>query len=155
MREFLAALIVGMAITAFLMLVVIPAAVAGESPACVIKRDLDGRIHRSERVRRNFQRLNPCPSTGRTAGACPGYVKDHVIPLCACGSDSVGNLQWSDRRESLEKDREELRLCEEIKHGKIPAYTDRADLCRVLAPLQWPLLTKDLCDGNRHATGNN
>ncbi|HNC78525.1 MAG TPA: HNH endonuclease signature motif containing protein [Rhodocyclaceae bacterium] len=111
MREFLAALIVGMAITAFLMLVVIPAAVAGESPACIIKRDPDGRIHRSERVRRHFQRLNPCPSTGRTAGACPGYVKDHVIPLCACGSDSVANLQWQTVKDAKEKDRLERAQC--------------------------------------------
>jgi len=111
MREFLAALIVGMAITAFLMLVVIPAAVAGESPACIIKRDPDGRIHRSERVRRHFQRLNPCPSTGRTAGACPGYVKDHVIPLCACGSDSDANLQWQTVKDAKEKDRLERAQC--------------------------------------------
>lgn len=52
MREFITSLLVGMVITAFLMLVVIPAAVAVEAPACVIKRDLDGRIHRSERVHR-------------------------------------------------------------------------------------------------------
>ena len=111
MRDFLAALLVGMAITAFLMLVVIPAAVAVEAPACIIKRDPDGRIHRSERVRRHFQRLNPCPSTGRTAGACPGYVKDHVIPLCACGSDSVANLQWQTVKDAKEKDRLERAQC--------------------------------------------
>ena len=117
MRDFLAALIVGMAITAFLMLVVIPAAVAVEAPACVIKRDLDGRIHRSERVRRHFQRLNPCPSNGRTAGACPGYVKDHVIPLCACGSDSVANLQWQTVADAKEKDRLERAQCKGVGDG--------------------------------------
>jgi hypothetical protein len=41
-----------------------------------------------------FQRQHPCPSTGRTTGACPGFVKDHVIPLACGGPDSVANLQW-------------------------------------------------------------
>jgi hypothetical protein len=36
---------------------------------------------RSSASRREFQHLQPCPSTGRPAGACPGYVVDHIIPL--------------------------------------------------------------------------
>jgi hypothetical protein len=39
---------------------------------------------RSKAAREQFQRHNPCPSTGRTKGACPGYVVDHIKPL-ACG----------------------------------------------------------------------
>jgi hypothetical protein len=33
-------------------------------------------LHNSE-----FQRQHPCPSTGRATGACPGYIKDHIVPL--------------------------------------------------------------------------
>jgi hypothetical protein len=40
--------------------------------------------HRSASVKREFQLTHPCPATGRTSGACPGYVKDHVLPL-TCG----------------------------------------------------------------------
>jgi len=29
--------------------------------------------HRSRAITREFQREQPCPSTGRTSGACPGY----------------------------------------------------------------------------------
>jgi 5-methylcytosine-specific restriction endonuclease McrA len=41
-----------------------------------------------------FQREFPCPSTGKTTGACPGWERDHVVPLCRGGSDTVQNLQW-------------------------------------------------------------
>src|SRR5271169_2953472 len=33
------------------------------------------------KVAREFQREHPCPSTGLASGRCPGYVKDHVVPL--------------------------------------------------------------------------
>jgi hypothetical protein len=42
------------------------------------------REHRSASVKHEFQLTHPCPSTGLTSGACPGYVKDHIVPL-ACG----------------------------------------------------------------------
>ncbi len=111
MREVIAAFVVWVAVTALMVMMVTLPAAAADSPACVIKRDADGRIHRSERVRRNFQRLHPCPSTGRTAGACPGYVKDHVVPLCACGADSVANMQWQTVADSKAKDRLERAQC--------------------------------------------
>jgi hypothetical protein len=31
---------------------------------------------------------------GRTSGACPGYVKDHIKALKCGGLDAVLNLQW-------------------------------------------------------------
>jgi hypothetical protein len=37
---------------------------------------------------------HPCPSTGLPSGACPGYRKDHVVPLACGGPDTVANLQW-------------------------------------------------------------
>jgi hypothetical protein len=41
-----------------------------------------------------FHRNNPCPSTGKTSGACPGFEVDHRKPLAAGGSDSPSNMQW-------------------------------------------------------------
>lgn len=52
------------------------------------------RIHRDQRVLREFQLLHPCPSTGRTTGACPGWQKDHVWALECGGYDELWNLQW-------------------------------------------------------------
>jgi hypothetical protein len=48
--------------------------------------------HRSASVKREFQLTHPCPATGRTSGACPGYVKDHILPLACDGPDAVANL---------------------------------------------------------------
>jgi 5-methylcytosine-specific restriction endonuclease McrA len=31
---------------------------------------------------------------GKTAGACPGYVVDHIVPLKRGGADSPENMQW-------------------------------------------------------------
>jgi hypothetical protein len=41
---------------------------------------------RSASVKHEFQLTHPCPSTGLTSGACPGYIKDHIVPLA---SDSL------------------------------------------------------------------
>jgi hypothetical protein len=48
---------------------------------------------RSREVTREFQREHPCPSIGRTTGACPGHRKDHINPLACGGADAVSNLQ--------------------------------------------------------------
>ncbi len=57
-------------------------------------RDAAGDIVRDARVARAFRKAHPCPSTGRTTGACPGWSIDHVIPLACGGCDSVANMQW-------------------------------------------------------------
>ena len=62
-------------------------------------------------ARRAFQKTHPCPSTGRTSGPCPGFVVDHVRPLCAGGSDTPANMQWQSLEESKRKDRLELQEC--------------------------------------------
>jgi hypothetical protein len=67
--------------------------------------------HRSREVTREFQREHPCPSTGRTSGACPGYTKDHVKPLACGGPDAVSNLQWQTVRDAKAKDHWERRMC--------------------------------------------
>jgi hypothetical protein len=41
----------------------------------------------------------------------PGYVVDHVIPLCAGGPDTPANMQWQDIRASYRKDVYERALC--------------------------------------------
>jgi hypothetical protein len=45
--------------------------------------------HRSREVTREFQREHPCPSTGMRSGRCPGYIRDHSMPL-ACGGPDAG-----------------------------------------------------------------
>jgi hypothetical protein len=57
--------------------------------------------------RRAFQRTHPCPSTGRTSGACPGYVVDHVEALKRGGADSPSNMQWQTVEDAKAKDRVE------------------------------------------------
>lgn len=58
-----------------------------------------------------FRRANPCPSTGKTTGKCPGWVVDHKYPLCANGADAPENLQWEPIEHSYTKDRLEREVC--------------------------------------------
>lgn len=51
-------------------------------------------IVRSRAAVAAFRRSHPCPATGRTAGACPGWEVDHVVPLACGGPDTVPNMQW-------------------------------------------------------------
>ena len=70
-----------------------------------VTRDSHGRIKRSEVARRDFEHHHPCPSTGKTSGACPGYVIDHITPLKRGGADAPGNMQWQTKDAAKEKDR--------------------------------------------------
>jgi hypothetical protein len=45
-------------------------------------------------ARENFRKANPCPSTGRASGSCPGFEMEHMNPLACGGADSPGNMQW-------------------------------------------------------------
>jgi hypothetical protein len=48
-----------------------------------------------------------CPSTGATAGACPGYVVDHIVPLKRSGANAPDNMQWQTVQDAKAKDRTE------------------------------------------------
>jgi hypothetical protein len=67
--------------------------------------------YRSRAVAREFQRAHPCPSTGKPNGACPGYRKDHVLPLVCGGPDAVSNMQWQTVAAAKAKDGWERRGC--------------------------------------------
>jgi hypothetical protein len=67
--------------------------------------------YRSPSVKRGFQLTHPCPANGRTSGACPGYVKDHVIPLVCGGPDAVSNMQWQTTGDAKAKDKWETKGC--------------------------------------------
>lgn len=67
--------------------------------------------YRDPNVTRQFQAQHPCPSTGLTYGRCPGYIKDHVVPLCAGGADHPSNMQWQTVQDAHEKDKLEWQQC--------------------------------------------
>jgi hypothetical protein len=78
------------------------------TPRCrFCARDASGRIKRSSKATSAFQHSNPCPSTGKRSGACPGYVIDHVTPLKRGGADHPANMQWQDEAAARAKDRAE------------------------------------------------
>lgn len=60
---------------------------------------------------RAFRHEHACPVTGKTTGACPGWIVDHVYPLCAGGVDAPSNMTWQEMRASFQKDRLERELC--------------------------------------------
>ena len=54
---------------------------------------------------RLFRQFNPCPSTGKTSGRCPGYVLHHIQALKLGGKDTPSNLQWLGKAEAKVQDR--------------------------------------------------
>jgi hypothetical protein len=73
-------------------------------------RTVTGRTERSTAAKDSFKRQQPCPSTGRSSGACSGYVIDHVRPLECGGADSPSNMQWQTIADGKAKDKTE-RYC--------------------------------------------
>lgn len=63
-------------------------------PAIAVERDSSGRFKRSAAVKYEFRKSNPCPATGQSSGACPGYEIDHIVPLKRGGADATDNMQW-------------------------------------------------------------
>lgn len=63
-----------------------------------------------------FKRHNPCPATGERRGSCPGFIVDHVVPLCAGGADDhKTNMQWQSVEDAKAKDRLERRMCRKLE----------------------------------------
>jgi hypothetical protein len=75
----------------------------------------DGNEHRSRAEVNAFKRQSPCPSTGKPSGRCPGYIVDHVRPLCAGGPDNPTNMQWQTVSDAKAKDRLERQECSHRK----------------------------------------
>jgi hypothetical protein len=73
--------------------------------AAGVRRDSHGRIERSTGAKDEFRRRYPCPSTGSSRGACPGYVIDHVQALKHGGADAPENMQWQTKADAKAKDR--------------------------------------------------
>jgi hypothetical protein len=75
---------------------------------CPVKRDARGQIVRSWTQVHIFLR-----SVGYPNGK-PGYVVDHIIPLCACGPDIWQNLQLQRADSAKMKDRLEREACHRL-----------------------------------------
>lgn len=74
---------------------------------------------RSYKERSAFVRANPCPSKiVHSKNTCPGYVVDHIIPLCAGGADKTYNMQWQTKAVSYKKDIFERSQCASLKKAK-------------------------------------
>jgi hypothetical protein len=67
--------------------------------------------HRSTSVKHEFQLTHPCPATGLTSGACPGWIKDHIVLLACGGPDAPSNTQWQTIRDARAKDKWETKEC--------------------------------------------
>lgn len=79
-------------------------------------RDSHGQILRSHAAVAAFKRTHACPGTGvKGVKPCPGFVVDHVIPLCAGGQDSTANMQWQSYTDSLKKDKLERAQCADLR----------------------------------------
>ena len=90
--------------------------VSAMAQTCVLKRDANGKIARSTAAVNAFKRANACPANGKASTAsCPGYIVDHVIPLCACGEDKPSNMQWQTLADSKAKDKLEDKQCAALK----------------------------------------
>lgn len=74
-----------------------------------VRRNSHGKIQRDHKEKAAFRRKNPCPSTGKIYGACPGYEVDHVKPLACGGADSPENMQWLSREANRAKGSEGCR----------------------------------------------
>ena len=74
-------------------------------------------LARSPAAVSEFRRGHPCPATGTTRGACPGWVVDHLIPLSVYGADRPDNMQWQTVADAKRKDKLEY----EAYHARMRA----------------------------------
>ena len=81
-----------------------PKAAHSSSYAQGVKRDSHGKIARSQSATNDFKKQHPFPSIGKSSGACPGYVIDHVKPLKRGGADDPSNIQRQTKAAVKQKD---------------------------------------------------
>jgi len=86
-------------------------ALAGVLAMAAISTPSIATTERSAAQRAAFIRNHPCPATGQPRGPCPGYVVDHITPLCAGGPDSPNNMQWQTIEAGKLKDKGERAQC--------------------------------------------
>ena len=77
----------------------------GLHAAIGVERGSHGHIKRSEKEKDEFKKSHPCPATGKSSGACPGYVIDHITPLKRGGADAPYNMQWQTEAAARAKDK--------------------------------------------------
>jgi len=77
----------------------------GSAATFGVKRDAHGKIARDPHAKEAFRKSNPCPATGKTYGACPGYVIDHVQAIKRGGADDPSNMQWQTGAGAKAKDK--------------------------------------------------
>lgn len=75
---------------------------------CPVKRDAAGQILRNYAELYAFKKASGYPR-GR-----PGFVVDHVVPLCACGSDTRDNMTWARADSAKVKDKLEIAACRRL-----------------------------------------
>lgn len=85
---------------------------------------------RSRALRAEFIRMHPCPSTGRTTGACPGYQVDHREALICGGRDVMTNLQWLSIPDHRAKTKVEVKLCRTHRPRATQANKPAGELMR-------------------------
>lgn len=79
--------------------------------AAVLATSANAVMERDRAQVRAFRAENPCPATGRTRGACPGWHVDHVIALCAGGLDRPSNMQWITKEDHRFKTLVDVKEC--------------------------------------------
>lgn len=83
-------------------------------PGTVLHKEVRTAAHAAE-----FRAITACPATGKIQRWCPGYVVDHIEPLCAGGHDAPSNMQWQTKAASYKKDALERSVCSKLSHQQV------------------------------------
>ena len=63
-----------------------------------------GKVAPNAAAVKEFREKHPCPTSGHSWGACPGYVVNHIKPTCKGGLDVAANLQWQTHTDANRRD---------------------------------------------------